>query len=124
MTSQMPTLIGVCELCGDEVYDYGPLRIINAYTCGRCDRWVCGGCGDYSPGYGYGVEDEARYGHVCKECYYELQAEYAAKWNEEFGSEERARGMENPYDLSEDEGEWREGMSEYKAWRDQQEKES
>ena len=98
----MPSLIGVCELCGDEVRDYTRGRYaINACVCGRCGRWVCSGCGDYSPGYGYGIEDEARYGQVCKECYYELQAEYASKWEAEFGSE-RDRGLENPYDLSEE----------------------
>jgi len=123
MTSQMPTLIGVCELCGGEVYDYGPLRAINAYTCGRCGRWVCRGCGGYSPGYGYGVEDETKYGQVCKECYYEMQAEYASKWEAEFGSE-CERGMENPYDLSEEEQEWQKQMREYKAWRDSLEQES
>jgi hypothetical protein len=93
--------IGVCELCGDVIYDYGPLRAINAYTCGKCGRWVCSSCGGYSPGYGYGTEDEAKYGQVCKECYCELQAEYASKWEAEFGSE-RDRGLENPYDLSEE----------------------
>jgi hypothetical protein len=119
----MPKLIGVCELCGGEVYDYGPLRAINAYTCGRCGRWVCRGCGGYSPGYGYGVEDETRYGQVCKECYYELQADYASKWEAEFGSECEGR-MENPYDLSEEEQEWQKQMREYKAWRDSLEQES
>lgn len=120
----MVSSIGNCELCGDEVRDYGPHRVVNAYTCGRCGRRVCGGCGGYSAGYGYGAEDESKYGDLCKECYYDLQAEYAAKWEAEFGAEERARGMENPYDLSEDEAEWREGMREYKAWRDSRERES
>ncbi len=122
--SQVDRPIGVCELCGDEVYDYGPMCPINAYTCGRCGRWVCSGCGGFSPGYGYGIEDEYKYRQVCKECYYELQAEYAAKWEAEFGAEERARGMENPYDLSEEEDEWRRQKREYEAWRDSREQES
>jgi len=112
----MPTLIGVCELCGDEVYDYGPLRMVNAYTCDRCGRWVCSGCGGYTPGYGYGAEDESKYGKICKECYYELQAKYAEKWKEEYGTE-NDQGLENPYDLSQEEDEWRRRMREYKAPR-------
>lgn len=116
--------IGTCELCGDEVRDYGPLRAINAYACGRCGRWVCSSCGGHSPGYGYGVEDEAKYGQVCEKCYYELQAEYASKWEAEFGAEERVRGIENPYDLGEEEDEWRRQMEEYKMWRDSLEEES
>jgi len=119
----MPRSIGICELCGNEVYDYGALRPRNAYRCGRCGKWVCYGCGGYSPGYGYGVEDEAKYGMVCKECYYELQAEYAARWGADYGAEERARGMENPYDLSEEEEEWRRRMRENKASGDSQEQE-
>jgi len=118
----MPSLIGVCELCGDEVYDYTRGRYaINTYTCGKCGRWVCSGCGGHSPG--YGKEDEAKYAQVCKECYYELQAEYAARWEAEFGAEERARGMENPHDLSEEEDEWQRRMREYKTWRDSRERE-
>ena len=72
----------------------------------------------------YGVEDEYKYAQVCKECYYELQAEYAAKWEGEFGVEERVRGIENPYDLSEEEDEWRRQKQEYEAWRDSREQES
>lgn len=117
----MRTFLGVCELCGDEVYDDGPLRAINAYRCGRCGRWVCSGCGGYNPGDGYGIEDEAEYGQICKECYYELQAEYAAKWKAEFGAEEGAR-MENPYDCSEEAREWKEHLRSYQRWRDNRER--
>ena len=103
--------------------DYGSLRTINAYTCGRCGRWVCSSCGGQSPGYGYGVQDEAKYGQICKECYYELQTEYRAKWEAEFGAEERSCEIENPYGLSDDEEEWRRRLSEYKAWRDSRQQE-
>jgi hypothetical protein len=116
--------VGVCELCGDEVHAPGPQLPISAHTCGRCGRWVCSGCGGYSLGRGYGIEDEWKYGKICKECYYELQGEYAAKWEAEFGAEERARGMENPYDLSEEQNEWRKRIREYMAQRDGQEQES
>lgn len=95
-------ILGTCEVCGREVIDAGRYSwVVHPFTCGRCGKFVCSGCGGYSPGYGYGIEDEAKYGHVCKECYYELQAEYASKWEAEFGSE-RDRGLENPYDLSEE----------------------
>lgn len=90
----------------------------------RSREFLGQGGGGHSPGYGYGTEDEYKYGQVCKECYYELQAEYAAKWEAEFGAEERARGIENPYDLSEDEEEWRKQMREHEAWRDSRERES
>jgi hypothetical protein len=115
------SLIGVCELCGDEVRDYLRGRYPkDTYTCGRCGRWVCGGCGGHTPG----LEDERKYGQVCKECYYELKADDAARWEAEFGAEERARGMENPHDLSEEEEEWRRHMQEYKAWRDSRDRET
>ena len=96
----MDRSVGSCDLCAREVYGSEPLGALNAYTCERCGRWVCSTCGGYTPGYGYGEEDETKYNWICKECYYELQAECAARWEAEFGAEERARGMENPYDLS------------------------
>jgi len=119
------TFLGVCEICGDEVWTYETIPLATVcYRCDRCGRWTCSGCGGYSPGYGYGAEDEEKYNSICKECYYDLQAEYASKWEAEFGAEERARGTENPYDLTEEEDEWRRQMHEYKAWRDSKSKKS
>jgi len=116
-------LVGVCEICGDEVWeDEHFLLTTICYRCDKCGRWTCTGCGGYSPGYGYGEEDRFKYGSLCKECYYELQADYAAKWEAEFGAEERARGRENPYDCSEEESEWREQLRSYRQWRDSRER--
>lgn len=114
-TRTTPTIVGTCEVCGDVVRDYG--TPVTAYTCGRCGRWVCSDCGGYTPGYGYGAEDEYKYGKICLECYYDLHAEYAERWEAEFGTD-RLRGLDNPYDLSDEEDEWRSRMREYKAWRD------
>jgi hypothetical protein len=113
------TLIGTCEICGEEVWEEDGLLLMNScYRCDRCGRWTCWGCGGYSTGDGYGAEDESKYRSICKECYYELQAEYASRWEAEYGAEERARGMENPYDLSEEEKEWRERLRSYQPRRD------
>ena len=113
----MDRSVGSCDLCGREVYGSEPLGALNAYTCERCGRWVCSACGGYTPGYGYGEEDETKYNWICKECYYELQAKYAEKWKEEYGTE-NDQGLQNPYDLSQEEDEWRRRMREYKAPKD------
>lgn len=101
-----PVLAGTCQICGDEVYQYTTISCEVAFSCGRCGKWTCTGCGGLSPGYGYGSEDESRYGKVCKECYYELQSEYAARWENEFGPSDPELGKDNPYDLRQEAEEW------------------
>ena len=102
-----PVLVGTCQICGDEVYQYTTMSCEVAYVCGRCGKWTCSSCGGLSPGYGYGSDDEAKYGKVCKECYYEMQETYAERWEVEFGDEAT---IENPYRLTDEDRQTRERM--------------
>jgi hypothetical protein len=104
-----------CEICGDRIVDNGPgiSWIIHPWTCGRCGKRVCFGCGGYSAGLGYGNEDSEKYGDICTECSYELRESYAGKWESEFGGE---ASFDNPYELSQDERELRERIRSG-AWR-------